>query len=215
MPSGCLGCLLLLLFVVVGASIAIHAEAAVAESWNHNSFNGAPNNVVTVATTTDSPADEESALQVASYGGALLDSTNLAWADAHDCTGCRSIAVAVQAVFATGHPHVVSPQNLALATNENCTNCTSFAFAYQYVVTTDGPVHLSPQGRRDIRELRHQFADLAESQLGLPELDARLHELADQFKADIDGQLLHKDDDGRHPHGEVKQHESEAPVASL
>jgi hypothetical protein len=207
--------MLFLLFVVVGTSIAIHAEAAVAESEGyHNSSNGAPNNVVTVATTTDSPADEESTLQVASYGGDLLDSTNLAWADAHDCTGCRSIAVAVQAVFATGHPRVVSPQNLALATNENCTNCISFAFAYQYVVTTDGPVHLSPQGRRDIRELRHQFADLAESQLALPELDARLHELADQFKADIDGQLLHRGDDGRHPHGQVKQYESEAPVAS-
>jgi putative peptide zinc metalloprotease protein len=85
--------------------------------------------------------------------------------------------VSAQPILATGHPTTVAPRNFAVATNENCTGCLSFAFAYQYVVTTDGPVTITDDARRQIADLREQFAQAASSGLPPLELDARLADL--------------------------------------
>jgi hypothetical protein len=159
---------------------------------------GGPDNVVTTTATADDSTQDRAGVQVGFYGGDDLESTNLANADSHDCTGCRSVAVAVQAVIATGDPSTVSPRNVAVASNENCTSCTTFAFAYQYVVTTDGPVHLTSAQRTDIDDLRAQFRDLADSDLSPTDLDARLHDLADQFRAEINQDVRAS---GQTPHG--------------
>ena len=167
---------------------------------------GGPNNLVSTTATTGDTVQERAAAQVASFGGDDLQSTNLARADSHDCTGCRSVAVAVQAVFATHDPSTVEPHNFAVATNESCTRCTTFAFAYQYVVTTGGPVHLSAQARSEIDQLRGEFQDAAQSDLAPPDLDARLHALADRFKADINQGVR---DSGRTPHGRAHLREDD------
>ena len=150
---------------------------------------GGADQVVMASTTAGNQTLERSALNAVSFGGDTLNNSNLARADAHDCTGCRSVAVSVQAVFATGHPHVVTPHNFAVATNENCTSCLSYAYAYQYALTTDGPVRLTTTGLQQIASLRWQVAIAAASGLAPDALTARLDELTTQFKTVIDQQL--------------------------
>jgi hypothetical protein len=167
---------------------------------------GGPNNVVMAQTTGGNDVQERSGLQVGSYGGDDLKSANIARADSHDCTDCRTVAVALQAVFATGHPSTVEPANVALATNEQCLRCTTYAYAYQYVLTTDGPVHLSRGAAHKIAEIRHEVSDVAHSDAAPPDLDAQLNTLAGEFKSTIDDDLARA---GTHERGEVHKHESE------
>ena len=70
---------------------------------------GGPNHVVTASPTADGQKIHRAGVQVATTGADTVDSTNLARATPHDCTGCEGIAVAFQAVIATGHPSDVSP----------------------------------------------------------------------------------------------------------
>ena len=112
------------------------------------------------------------------------------------------VAVAVQAVFATGHPSTVEPTNAAIALNQNCQSCTTYAFAYQYVVTTDGPVKLTGRARKQIAHVRTEIDDVAHSDLAPPDMDSRLNALAAEFKADIDADLKRQ---GEHRHGEVER----------
>ena len=165
---------------------------------------GGPNHVVQTTATAGDTVQERGGIQVGFYGGDDLQSTNLAKADSHDCTGCRSIAVAFQAVLATGDPSTVEPRDFAVSTNENCTSCTTAAVAYQYVVTTNGPVHLSSQTRSEIDQLRGELQAAAQSDLSPPDLDARLRDLGDEFKADINRGVR---ESGQTPHGHVHLHE--------
>jgi hypothetical protein len=165
-----------------------------------------PDNVVNVETTGTNVTDAQSALKVGSYGGDNLQSQNVASAYSHDCTDCRTVAVAVQAVFVTGKPSTSEPKNVAVALNERCLRCTTFAYAYQYVVPTPGQVHLDRRARNDISRLRGEIADVAGSSLAPPDMDARLHDLSAEFKADIDAGLAR---DGEHVNGRVKERQDE------
>ena len=46
-------------------------------------------------------------------GGDELRSANVARADSTDCTDCRTVAVAVQAVLVKQSPHISAPTNAA------------------------------------------------------------------------------------------------------
>src|SRR5438067_13310190 len=70
---------------------------------------GGANQVVLAQATADGQTVDRSGLQIASYGGDTADSANIAEAQSHDCTGCGTVAVAVQVLFVTGDPHTVSP----------------------------------------------------------------------------------------------------------
>lgn len=166
---------------------------------------GGPDNVVWSQTTGTNARDVGSSVVVGSYAGDHLTSTNVARAESTDCTDCRTVAVAVQAVFATGHPSTVEPVNAAIALNQNCLRCTTYAYAYQYVLTTDGPVVLRKKWRKRIARVRADIADVANSDELAPEqLDSRLNELAARFKANVDAGLR---DAGEHPHGDVDKDE--------
>jgi hypothetical protein len=173
-------------------SLAVGAQAA----------DTGPDNVVDVQTTGTNATSTLSKLKVGYYDGDNLQSENVASAYSHDCTDCRTVAVAVQAVFVTGNPTTAEPKNVAAALNERCVRCTTFAYAYQYVVTTDGPVKLDKETRRDVIRIRHEIADVADSDLAPPDMDARLHELTDEFKSEIDAGLAA---DGEH--GQGREHE--------
>jgi hypothetical protein len=168
---------------------------------------GGPDNVVWAKTTGQADRQTLSGVQVGSYPGDDLKSANVARAESTDCTDCRTVAVAVQAVFATGHPHTVEPTNAAIALNQSCTRCTTYAYAWQYVVTTDGPVHLSGRYRRKIARLRTEIDNVASSDLAPPDMDTRLNQLAAEFKADIDAGVRA---DGEQGHGHVlEEHHSD------
>jgi hypothetical protein len=169
--------------------------------------NTGPDNVVNVETTGTGVTDTQSALKVGSFGGTNLQSENVASAYSHDCTDCRTVAVAVQAVFVTGNPSTSEPKNVAAALNERCVRCTTFAYAYQYVVSTNGGVYLDGETRADIRRIRGEIADVTDSSLAPPDMDARLQQLTSEFKSEIDQGLAR---DGEHGHGHVKvRHEEQ------
>jgi hypothetical protein len=167
---------------------------------------GGPNNVVWSQTTGTNATDEGSSVVTGSYAGDDLKSANVARSDSTDCTDCRTVAVAVQAVFATAHPSTVEPTNAAIAINQSCVRCTTYAYAYQYVVTTDGPVHLSRHARHQIARIRAKVDDVAHSNLAPADMDARLNSLTSDFKDDIDADLQRANDDA---HGRVHRDEEQ------
>jgi hypothetical protein len=165
-----------------------------------------PDNVVDVQTTGTGVTEAHSKLKVGYYDGDNLQSENVASAYSHDCTDCRTVAVAVQAVLVSGSPSTSEPKNVAVALNERCSHCTAFAYAYQYVVPTDGAVKLDWETRQDVKRLRHEIADVAGSDLAPPDMDARLHDLSAEFKSEIDTGLKRAGQDGR---GHVRERQDE------
>jgi putative peptide zinc metalloprotease protein len=151
---------------------------------------GGANQLVQVSTSGVGETQSRSGIEVAPFGGQVSGSTNIAIATSTECTDCRTIAVAYQAIFLTNNPRVVVPGNAAVAVNAACTRCQTYAFAFQYVLSTDGPTYLSPAGRLLLNALRGEVAGLAASNLPLPELDADLIAIKGRFKALIDSELI-------------------------
>jgi putative peptide zinc metalloprotease protein len=159
---------------------------------------GGPNHLVDASPTVDGQAVHRADVEVVRMRGETIDPANVAQANPHDCTGCEGIAVAFQAVVYRDSPTTVAPQNLAAAVNSNCTSCGAFAYAYQYVVASDGK--LTRGAREEIREIGREADAAVDAGLPYPDLDARLHELADRFKATVDAGLVDK-----HARGEAER----------
>jgi putative peptide zinc metalloprotease protein len=172
--------------------------AVVAPPAHAQTAAGGPNHVVLATTAADCSALGRSGLQVAPTAADTVASANIARALAHDCTGCRSAAVAFQAVLMTGDPHTVVPGNAAVAENAACNRCVSFAFAFQYDLTTPGPVRLSLSGLQEIQRIRDGIAAIADETAAAPQADLaflnaqrdRLDALGAEFQATIDRELL-------------------------
>lgn len=74
------------------------------------------------------------------------------------CTGCKTLAVALQINLIERGTREVSPWNAAVALNERCTRCVTVALAYQFSISVDDPKE-TPKDVRDLvkemdRELR-------------------------------------------------------------
>jgi hypothetical protein len=150
---------------------------------------GGANNVVQVVSTADGSFSARSNVQAAPFGGDSAQSTNLARAEARDCTGCRSQAAALQAVFLTGDPSTVTVTNAAVATNSGCTGCSAYAYAFQYVVSPNRPVALSPEGRQAIVELNRRATAIIAQQTDPDALTEQLRGLFGELKQVVDGEL--------------------------
>jgi putative peptide zinc metalloprotease protein len=151
---------------------------------------GGANNVVVATGTADGSFLSRSGVQVAPVGSDVVTSTNLALANSFACTGCRTVAVAFQAVLIARNASTIAPTNAAVVTNDGCNSCATFAYAYQYVLTTEGPVHLTLAGQSGVFAVRMEAAALAASDLDFDELSARLDVLAARFKAIVDNELV-------------------------
>ncbi len=169
------------------------APSAVAHG-GHGEAHGraAPDNIVQVLTTSDGAFKARARVTASPFGGDSADSTNLAFAEARDCTGCRSRAAALQAVFLTGHPTSVTPTNLAVALNTNCKRCESYAFAYQYVVSPGGRVRLTSRGRHQLRDIQARAREAVRQDAPLPVIDSTLQGLAAELKKVVDTELRAK-----------------------
>ena len=186
-PRRTLTALVATLVLATGGFLAAAADA-------EDSGTG-PDQVIWAQTTGTNASDLLSGVQVGSYKGDNLQSANVARADSTDCTDCRTVAVAVQAVLVKGSPHTAEPKNVAIAINQGCLNCTTYAFAYQYVVATEDRVVLTWRGRNRVAFLRDQIATVAHSDLSPDDLNARLGELAADFRAAIDADLARQDEE--------------------
>lgn len=154
---------------------------------------GGANNLVQVVNTTSESFAARAGVQASPYGGTSAQSTNLARADSRNCTGCRTQAAALQAVFLTGDASTVEVANAAVATNSSCQSCTAYAYAFQYVITSDRAVSLSSAGQDRIRSIQTRAAAVI-SQPGssledFAALDAQLDALADELRSTVDGEL--------------------------
>lgn len=142
---------------------------------------GGANNVVMVSTTAGSGTATRARLQVAGDPGPTVANQNLAVARSTDCTGCHTVAVAMQVVLVEGSPNDFEPANAASASNANCDSCTTFAYAYQYVLEPGRPVYLSSGAQQTLATLRGEADSLAASDLSYLDLKAQLDSLFDQF----------------------------------
>jgi len=170
--------------LAAAALVAVSLVAAVAPAGR--SGNGGDNAAVAI-NTTNGTATFSVHLNITRESGDVVDASNVAVAYA-SCTDCAAVAIAFQAVLATGDPSVIEPTNIAIADNTGCTNCTTVADAYQQVLLTDGAnVHFTPEGRQEFAQIRHQLHDLRKSDLSLADLVAQL----DALQADFADVLAH------------------------
>jgi putative peptide zinc metalloprotease protein len=102
----------------------------------------------------------------------------------NSCSDCAAVAIAFEIVLVEGSPSVVSPQNVAIAINDNCTTCVAVAEAYQFVLGTGGAVHFDSEGNKILADIRHELHSLKKEDLTLPELQARLDDVASRI-ADV------------------------------
>jgi hypothetical protein len=174
---------------VVGATLSLLTAGA------GPAVAGGPNNVVIAdATGAAGTSVTRSSVLAQSTGTDELTSANIARAESHECFGCRTVAVAFQAVFATGRPQVVAPANVAEAINLNCTGCEAFAFAFQYVVLTGGPAHLSAAGQQAVAQLSRDVAAVTAADLTFFDRAAQLEALGARFQAIVGKELVHSGD---------------------
>jgi putative peptide zinc metalloprotease protein len=110
-------------------------------------------------------------LQYILNGG--IDQSNTALAYAR-CEGCRTIAVAIQVLIATGDLGIIQPTNLAMAVNDRCTSCETLAYAYQLVLALPDLRQLTESGRARIAAILAAIVVLGASDIPIEELRARL-----------------------------------------
>ena len=151
---------------------------------------GGANHVVQVLAGAGNPSAIRADAQWAPYGGPFATSANIASATSTDCTGCRAVAVAFQAVVLTGDPNVVTPGNAAVAVNGGCTGCDTFAFAYQDIVMTPAPASLSPAGVAALQSVEERADTVAHSGEPDAQMEADLKALAAEFRADFETNLV-------------------------
>lgn len=151
---------------------------------------GGANHVVQVSASAGNPTAIRADAQWAPYGGPSATSANIASATSTDCTGCRAVAVAFQAVVLTGDPNVVTPGNAAVAVNSGCTGCDTFAFAYQDIVMTSAPASLGPSGVAELQSVEERADAVAHSGEPDAQMEADLKALAAEFRADFESNLV-------------------------
>jgi hypothetical protein len=151
---------------------------------------GGANHIVQVSANAGNSTVIRADVQWAPFGGPAATSANIASASSVDCTGCRAVSVAFQAIILTGSPDVVTPGNAAVAVNGNCAGCDSFAFAYQDVVTTVGSATLSPAGIAELQAIQGRANAIARSGESDWQMDGELKALAVEFKSDVEQNLV-------------------------
>ncbi|HEX2149033.1 MAG TPA: hypothetical protein VHI31_02505 [Actinomycetota bacterium] len=123
----------------------------------------------------------------------VIEETNIAISYA-SCEGCQTVAVAIQIVLVSSDPDSITPENVAIAINEECISCETMASAYQFVVGTGGKTKLDKEGRKQIKDIRKAFYDLAKEaeagNLSNAQIEARLTPLVNQIKDVLDNHVV-------------------------
>jgi putative peptide zinc metalloprotease protein len=152
-------------------------------------------NFVQAQATAGTPVDERSNVMVVANTTDTVDNGNLAEAYSHDCTGCRSVAVAFQVVLVPGSPHTVTPGNLASAANERCDHCTAIAIAKQYLVHSHGARSIDRDAQRQVQRIAAKVRAVATSGAGYDEMNVKLTPLYDQLVQVVQNGLEQHDGD--------------------
>ena len=177
----------LTLLLAIGLALAQPAMARAEESDDEQVR--AEDNLALAINTQDGSSLFRFAFEIRRVAGEVVDNQNVAVAYS-SCTGCRTLAIAIQIVIVTGSPSIVTPVNAAVAVNENCTLCETFASAYQFVIGGSGPLRLTGEGQSRIRAIANEVRRLGESDLPIEEIQARLDELMAELKHVLQTELV-------------------------
>jgi hypothetical protein len=164
-------------------ALALAAAALIAAGFAAPRAAGG-DNVVVATSDRDGGTVFRVSLAVRRANGDVVDDANAAVAVGSDCSGCETVAVALEAVLVRGDPSVFTPANLAIAINVDCDDCATLASAYQWVLQTGGPVHFTADGNRRLARLRHELESLRHADLSVWDVQAAVQALADEL-ADV------------------------------
>lgn len=146
-------------------------------------FTGPRNNIVEVVNETNNAMIFRGKIQVNTINGGTVDPGNLAAAYS-SCTGCNSLAVALQLNLVEGSPDTVAPENVAVALNEDCTKCYSWADAYQSTISVDDAEDIAEDIEDDVYRLNRKLHRIARMRnLSAAEVQARAEAVIAEFKA--------------------------------
>lgn len=173
--------------VLVLALVAV-AGPAPAGADEGGGVRGAANNIVQVVNQVDGATRARSGVAVSRNATDTVGNQNLALARA-SCTGCRTVAAAVQVVVVEGNPTTFAPENAGVAINENCTNCRTFAYANQVVLSPHHPVHIGDGARDRMEAVYEQIDGAVRSGQSFPELSATLDRLTAQLVAIVQAEI--------------------------
>jgi hypothetical protein len=142
---------------------------------------GAHSNVVQAVNSDPTNPVVRTRSVVAFDSGPNVTDTNIAFARSHDCTGCRTVAVAVQVVVVEGTPSNYQPQNAAVSVNENCQSCQTFAYAHQYVIQTSHDYGYQDDGNDQLWSIQSQIWRVAHSGEDFATMSSQLDQLSTEY----------------------------------
>lgn len=143
---------------------------------------GGPRNLVKVQNFQDDQLRVEGRVQLGRIPGPVVAPVNAAEAFS-SCTGCQTLAVALQLDLITADSRVAMPRNMAFAVNYQCTDCRTIAVALQYVLTVDDPTQVPDEANQLMAQMRQELSHMhGEQGLTLPEAEARVIDVVNQFQ---------------------------------
>jgi putative peptide zinc metalloprotease protein len=117
---------------------------------------GGGKNIVIVQNRVDSTMRARGGIQLNHIHSATVAPANIA--DAYSsCTGCGSLAVALQINLVSSSATDFTPQNAASAVNYQCTHCVTIAVAYQYTFRVTDPDQVPPRINQLIAAMRQRL----------------------------------------------------------
>ncbi|MGH9126990.1 MAG: hypothetical protein ACRDZ8_20035 [Acidimicrobiales bacterium] len=190
-------------FVSVMAVLLLAASPAGADGG----VSGAHSNIVQVSNSDPGVPVVRTASAVANNEGGNVTDTNLAFARSFSCTGCRTVAVAVQVVVVDGTPSNYQPQNAAIAVNDNCQSCQTLAYAHQYVIQTSDETNFGEiVGSSQLWNIQSQISQVANSGEDFVTMSSQLDQLSSEFyHAVVQAVQNQSNGDGGHQAGEDRQ----------
>lgn len=182
-------CIMVLMsFTGAASAPAWAADSGPSSGAQDTRVSKAHDNFVTLDNRTDNAVLEQSSTDVAFDRGNRVDNQNIAYAHA-SCTGCRTVAVAVQVLVVNGSYSYASPKNAAVAINQNCVDCVTAAYARQYMLTAAQEADIQPATWRQLSQIDRQIAEVTASNLDPASLFAQLDDLAVQFESAVQHDL--------------------------
>jgi hypothetical protein len=193
------------MFGCVLAGMTIAVGPAVADGGHQDGNN---NLVVLSNSSPRNPASRSSTVTSRDVGDGPVNDTNLAYARSHDCTGCRTVAVAVQVVVIQGNPSNVQPQNGAVALNENCQSCLTFAYAHQCVITLNHRFEIDERTGEQLQGIQSNIDHVTRSGVDFTTMTVQLDQLSQQYYSTVQHATQNQGgSDGTGEHRQVQEHD--------
>ena len=167
-----------LLAPIIAVALALTLQPQPAAAY------GGPSNIVIATNQTDGHLVVQGRVHLVRMPGPIQAPQNLALARATTCTGCRTLAVALQLDLVARGARYVAPQNVAVATNAACDGCITLAKAVQVVIPVDDPTQIPPELADAMHAFDREMVSIASDQtISIADADARTDALIARFLA--------------------------------